>query len=157
MLKLLKTETRKLVKVFWHPTFLYLTIVGNGILILAVTAVYFLERGPDSQIKTYFDSLWWGISTITTVAYGDKLPQTMAGRLIGIILMYTGTVLFISFTGVLMMILARSEVERELSPIEKGMKMLPPDWNVSLNKSVRRALLPSSRERCRDLPTTAAS
>src|SRR5688500_13610609 len=28
-------------------------------------------------------------------------------------------------------------------PIEKGMKMLPPDWNVSLNKSVRRALFKS--------------
>ena len=28
-------------------------------------------------------------------------------------------------------------------PIEKGMKMLPPDWNTSLNKSVRRALFKS--------------
>jgi hypothetical protein len=29
------------------------------------------------------------------------------------------------------------------TPLEKGMKMLPPDWNVSLNKSVRRALFKS--------------
>ena len=33
------------------------------------------------------------------------------------------------------------------SPIEKGMKMLPPGWNDSLNKSVRRALYRMTRSR----------
>lgn len=120
--KIFKTETWKLLRTFSHPTFLYLTIVGNGILLLATTAVYFLETGPNSQIKSYFDSLWWGISTITTVAYGDILPQTFLGRLIGIALMYTGTVLFISFTGVLMTILMKEEVEEEIAPLKKEMR-----------------------------------
>lgn len=117
-----KRETRKLFKVFSHPTFIYLTVVGNVILILATIAVYYLEKGPNAQIKTYFDSLWWGISTITTVAYGDILPQTFLGRLIGIVLMYTGTVLFISFTGVLMTILMKEEVEEEFAPLQKEMR-----------------------------------
>jgi voltage-gated potassium channel len=123
MIQLLKKETRKLVKVFLHPTFIYLTVVGNSILIVATVVVYHLEKGPDSQMKSYFDALWWGISTITTVAYGDILPQTFLGRLIGIALMYTGTVLFISFTGVLLTILMEREVEEGIAPLEKEMKL----------------------------------
>lgn len=110
-------------RIFLHPTFIYLTVVGNGILVAATFAVYQLEKGPNSQMKNYFDALWWGISTITTVAYGDILPQTFLGRLIGIALMYTGTVLFISFTGVLLMILMRQEVEEEMAPLEKEMRL----------------------------------
>ena len=98
--------------------------MGNALLILATTIVYYLEKGePNSQIKSYFDSLWWGISTITTVAYGDILPQTFLGRLIGIALMYTGTVLFISFTGVLLTTLMKEEVEEELAPLKKGIRL----------------------------------
>ena len=120
--KIFKRETRKIAKVFSHPTFIYLTFVGNGLLVIATTIVYHLEKGPNAQIKTYFDSLWWGISTITTVAYGDVLPQTFWGRIIGIVLMYTGTVLFISFTGVFMSILMKEEVEEEVAPLKKEIR-----------------------------------
>lgn len=122
--RILKAETKKLFKVFYHPTFLYLTIVGNGILILATVLVYYLERGnADSQITTFFDSLWWGISTITTVAYGDILPQSFWGRIIGIVLMYTGTVLFISFTGVLLTTLMKEEVEEKMAPLKRDIRL----------------------------------
>lgn len=117
--KLFKQETKKLFRVFKHPTFIYLTIVGNTFLLITTYGVYQLEKGHDSQIKTFFDALWWGVSTITTVAYGDKLPQTFIGRLIGIALMYTGTVLFISFTGVLMSTLLKDEVEEEIAPLQR--------------------------------------
>ncbi len=121
--KLFKSETRKILKIFSNPTFLYLTLVGNSILVFSTLAVYFLEKGnPDSQIKSYFDALWWGTSTITTVAYGDILPQTFVGRLIGIVLMYTGTVLFISFTGVLLTTLMKEEVEDEMAPLKKEIR-----------------------------------
>lgn len=124
LIKIIRKETRKLLRVFSHSTFLYLTVMGNGILIFATIAVYYLEKGgPNPQIKSYFDSLWWGISTITTVAYGDMLPQTFPGRLIGIVLMYTGTVLFISFTGVLLTHLMKEEVEEEIAPLEKEMRL----------------------------------
>lgn len=122
MLRLLKRETKKLFGAFLHPTFIYLTVVGNSILVIATLIVYFLEKDVNPDMKTYFDSLWWGVSTITTIGYGDVLPITFAGKIISIFLMYTGTVLFVTFTGVIMTFLMKEEVERELGPIEKEVK-----------------------------------
>lgn len=122
MLKLLKRETSKLVRAFLSPTFIYLTIVGNAVLLISTTIVYFLEREVNPQIKTYFDSLWWGVTTITTVAYGDIIPITLAGRIIALILMYSGTVLFVTFTGIILTFLMKEEVEKEIVPLEKEVK-----------------------------------
>ncbi|HEX5037858.1 MAG TPA: ion channel [bacterium] len=122
LFKLFKKESRQLLKAFFHPTFIYLTVVGNVVLLIAVTAVYFLERNVNPAMSSYFNCLWWGVSTITTIGYGDLLPITFAGRLIAIALMYTGTVFFITFTGVLLTFLMKEEVERELLPIEREVR-----------------------------------
>lgn len=122
MKRLFKSETKKIIRALTHPTFIYLTIVGNSILVISTAVVYQLEKNINPHMKTYFDSLWWGVSTITTVAYGDIIPITFTGRVIAIFLMYTGTVLFITFTGVILTILMKDEMNRELHPIEKELK-----------------------------------
>jgi len=119
VLETLRKEFRKLLKAFLHPRFFFLVILGNSILLMATLVVYFLERGDNPHIKTYFDSLWWGVTTITTVGFGDIVPVTTAGRVIGMGLMYTGTVLFVTFTGLLVTHWLSQEVERELTPLEK--------------------------------------
>ena len=47
-----------------------------------------------ANITTFGDALWWAVSTITTVGYGDHYPVTAAGRAIGIVLMIAGVGLF---------------------------------------------------------------
>ena len=106
-------------RAFLHPRFFALILAGNLILVAATVVVHFIEKDVNPHMKTYFDSLWWGVSTITTVGFGDIVPITTAGRFIGIGLMYTGTVLFISFTGLLVTHWLGEEVERELTPLEK--------------------------------------
>ena len=111
MPRLLSKATRKLLSAFLSPTFIYVTIMGNLFLLLTVTIVYYLEKDINPNMTTYFDYLWWGVSTITTVGYGDGVPITVAGRIIAIGLMYTGTVLFVTFTGILLTFLMKEEVE----------------------------------------------
>ncbi|WP_436792085.1 potassium channel family protein [Yinghuangia sp. YIM S10712] len=65
---------------------LVLTLVVAG-----AAAVLSPERAdPDGNITDYPDALWWAITTITTVGYGDLHPVTPEGRLVGAVLMIVG-------------------------------------------------------------------
>ncbi len=49
------------------------------------------ERGaPGSTIATFGTALWWAVTTITTVGYGDVYPVTTQGRLVAGVLMVAG-------------------------------------------------------------------
>ena len=45
------------------------------------------------------DAIWWSVTTITTVGYGDKYPVTAEGRIVAMILMIAGIGLFGIFSG----------------------------------------------------------
>ncbi len=122
MIKFLKKEFKKMIRAFWHPTFLYLTVIGNGFLMLAVFSIYYFEHDINPRMKSFMDCLWWGVSTITTVGFGDVVPLTIEGRIIGIILMYTGTVMFVSFIGILATRWMHEEVQEGLLPLEKEIR-----------------------------------
>ena len=56
------------------------------------------ERGVEgSNIKSFGDGLWWAITTVTTVGYGDRFPVTSTGRVLAVCLMLVG----ISLMGVI--------------------------------------------------------
>src|SRR5664280_20387 len=53
-----------------------------------------VRRGASSgNIKTFPDALWWAITIVTTVGYGDRYPTTGTGRLVGGALMLVGIAL----------------------------------------------------------------
>lgn len=51
------------------------------------TVINFVE--PE-EFPTIFDGVWWVVVTGATIGYGDLVPQTVPGRIIGIILMLSG-------------------------------------------------------------------
>ena len=53
-----------------------------------------VEQGGEGSIDSFGDALWWAITTVTTVGYGDMFPVTPAGRGIAAFLMLTGIALF---------------------------------------------------------------
>jgi voltage-gated potassium channel len=50
-----------------------------------------------SNIKNFGDGVWWAITTVTTVGYGDRYPTTTEGRFLAVVLMIMG----ISLMGVI--------------------------------------------------------
>ncbi|HEX6785947.1 MAG TPA: ion transporter [Acidimicrobiales bacterium] len=51
---------------------------------------YVADHPTNPEFATFGDSLWWGVVTLTTVGYGDIVPETQKGRLAGVFLMLTG-------------------------------------------------------------------
>jgi voltage-gated potassium channel len=86
----------------------------------STTAVLVFEVEADSNIRTPFDALWWAVSTITTVGYGDKYPVTVEGKVVAMILMIAGVGLF----GVLTGLFARLFVEPNLKQEDSDLKAL---------------------------------
>ena len=76
------------------------TISGAVLLVyVASLAVLQTERGaPGAHIVNFGDAVWWAITTITTVGYGDMYPVTTTGRVIAALLMIGGISLVGSIT-----------------------------------------------------------
>lgn len=64
-------------------------IVAIISLLLCSLVAYEAEK-PRNGFDNIWDALWWGIVTLTTVGYGDIVPETLTGRLAGAVLMVTG-------------------------------------------------------------------
>jgi len=75
-------------------------VVLTSIFIAYISAVQITitERAVEgSNIKNFGDGLWWAITTVTTVGYGDRYPTTTEGRFLAVLLMLMG----ISLVGVI--------------------------------------------------------
>jgi len=65
------------------------------------TVILHFETGPDANIKSAEDALWWSFATIATVGYGDKFPVSTEGRVVAAMLMTAGVGLFGAFSAAL--------------------------------------------------------
>ena len=74
------------------------TITILLLLAFSTISILIVEQGPDANIKTPEDALWWSFTTVTTVGYGDRYPTTTEGRMIAVVLMIAGIGLLGSFT-----------------------------------------------------------
>ncbi|MFP6563752.1 MAG: ion transporter [Myxococcota bacterium] len=72
------------------------------LLIVASTVVYFAERHTQPEVFSSIPaSMWWGISTLTTVGYGDIYPVTVMGQIFGAVVSVGGLLLVALPTGIL--------------------------------------------------------
>ena len=91
--------------------------------VLAISAAV-LERLIDPAFDTFGHALWFAVTTVSTVGYGDYVPESGAGRVVASALMLTGLALIPMITSVAVSILvaqrnreAREEELRHLSQI----------------------------------------
>jgi voltage-gated potassium channel len=79
------------------------TVCGAVVLVYAGSlAILQAERDyPGAKITSFGDAVWWAITTVTTVGYGDLSPVTTAGRAVAVALMIGGVTLVGTVTATL--------------------------------------------------------
>ena len=72
------------------------------VILLGGFAEYLVEnKQPGANITRLGDALWWAVITITTVGYGDYTPVSSLGRIIGLIVMFSGIGLVVTLVTVI--------------------------------------------------------
>ncbi len=65
-----------------------------GLVFVFGTATFLLEHGHNPQFGVLQDGLWWAFVTLTTVGYGDVVPITPGGRMVAVMTMVIGIVVY---------------------------------------------------------------
>ncbi|MGH3042897.1 MAG: potassium channel family protein, partial [Gaiellaceae bacterium] len=90
------------------------TVIGVAFTLVMVAGA--LARIVEPDVFTSIGlAYWWAVVTVTTVGYGDVVPESPAGRLVGMMLMLTGLGLIPTLTGVTvsMLIGKRTRAQQE--------------------------------------------
>ena len=95
----------------------YVLLVVLAVVVGAAFLVETFERGVSgSNITGAGDALWWALTTVTTVGYGDRFPTTPAGRGVGVVLMVLGITLFGYLTASLASFFFERDEETKVDP-----------------------------------------
>ncbi|WP_406531675.1 potassium channel family protein [Methanobrevibacter sp.] len=88
----------EVIKIFLKDTYLDEILGILALTIITFTLSLYLF---DPSMNSLFDSLWFVVSSLTTVGYGDVLPDSMIGKVISLILLIVGVLIFSAITAAL--------------------------------------------------------
>jgi len=72
------------------------------LLIIASSLMYFVENPVQPEVFSSIPAaMWWGVETLTTVGYGDVIPQTALGKALGMVIAILGIGMFALPAGIL--------------------------------------------------------
>lgn len=102
LVTVLRVLNRQASSAFRGRVAIYVGVVTILVSFCAALAVLDAERGnPDAGIDSFPKALWWTLTTISTVGYGDVYPTTWEGRLVAASLMIGGIALLGVITGMI--------------------------------------------------------
>ncbi len=77
--------------------------VGSVVLIAAVALYLFEAEQAVPTVSSLTDAIYWAVITITTVGYGDIVPQTTEGRIVAMVLVFAGIAVISFATSIIVM------------------------------------------------------
>jgi voltage-gated potassium channel len=99
-----------------HRGLNWVLLIALVLNLVAAAAVLEFERGnPEANIDSYPDALWWAVTTITTVGYGDRFPMSPAGRGIAVVLMIAGIAMFGVITATIAAYFVEQKAEEDVA------------------------------------------
>jgi voltage-gated potassium channel len=121
---------KRVAELFRHRLFK----VISGILAFAISGALIISivesKGPFSSLGKSF---WYVLVTITTVGYGDMVPDTTAGKVIGGLIIFIGVALLSTFTATVSTIFITRQLKegRGLEQIKLKNHLIICGWNYN--------------------------
>ncbi len=125
-LKLLKTNR------LFQITIAIIVVVN----VMAFLAFVSESRANSSQFSDFGDAVWWAIVTVATVGYGDLVPRTFAGRIVGSVTIVSGIVLISLFTATISSVFIARKIKESqgLQDITFTGHLLICGWNIHIEE-----------------------
>jgi voltage-gated potassium channel len=99
------------------------TIIAVALILVLIAGLLVRLVEPDTFTSIGL-SYWWAVETVTTVGYGDVVPQDPPGRIVGVLLMLTGLALIPTLTSVIVSTFLSKRREAEQERLEQMVQRL---------------------------------
>jgi voltage-gated potassium channel len=105
--------TRKFLISLRRPVMIYMVTVSITAQLFFAAIFYWAEVDHNSKLVTFFDSLYFTVTLMTSVGLGDIVPVTTIGRALAIVMMLAGTAIYVCFTAVLAAMIMEADPEAD--------------------------------------------
>lgn len=96
-------------------------VIAVVLVLVAGALVRIVEPGTFPTLGLAY---WWAVETVTTVGYGDVVPEDPPGRIVGTLLMLTGLALIPTLTSVIVSTLLAKHRREEQERLELLLKQI---------------------------------
>jgi voltage-gated potassium channel len=104
----------KFIHSLYRKRILQLATITLAIILLCSFAVFYFEhKETEANIHSLWDGLWWAMVTIGTVGYGDRYPVSVAGRLVGLLLIFSGVGLMSLLTATIASVFVERKIKED--------------------------------------------
>ncbi|MGC9136471.1 potassium channel family protein [Caldivirga sp.] len=119
----------------------YVILMFILVLFLGALSIYLVEHGHNPSIRNFFDAVWFVMETITTVGYGDIVPQTTIGKVVDMVIMPVGIAVISILTASIATLLTERAMERAsgVRPVSRGNHIIilgEPERAINLIKAL---------------------
>ncbi|PYZ93888.1 ion transporter [Salipaludibacillus keqinensis] len=110
-----------------------------GIFLFVVMIGFIMHEIEPNVFPDVFSGIWWTVVTISTVGYGDYVPESLLGRVLGMLLILTGIAIFSFFVTNLAAstLVIKEQREKGLGSFKNSGHLLVIGWNERSRMLIR--------------------
>ncbi|MCF6302591.1 MAG: ion transporter [Devosiaceae bacterium] len=92
---------------------LFAIATGMMMFISAVGIYYFENEAQPETFASVFHAMWWSVTTLTTVGYGDMFPITLGGKIFSFLILMIGLGIVAVPAGLMASALSKARLEQD--------------------------------------------